>query len=89
MQQLSVWQARFDVHGLFTDVEIAKGSFPSRRTALKYELTQERDALLTDAAQLLRDCEVFRELQTIDAVSAGVRACVSTPLSSLSPPICS
>lgn len=67
-QITALWQARFDVQELFTDLEIGKSSFPSRRNVIKYDLTQEFGRLKTDAAQLLRDTEHFREIKTLDQV---------------------
>lgn len=56
------WEVKADVSTLFTDIEMAKGSFPARRNHLKYELSQSIEQLHSDAIQLFQGMGTLQDI---------------------------
>jgi hypothetical protein len=68
-REISVfWQTRVDVRELWVDLEAARGTFPSRRNVLKYDITQAAQLLAGDSTQLLKDTEELRNLKDMAQV---------------------
>ena len=71
-EMTAVWHSHVAVFELYSETELAKSSFPSRRNMLQHELLDLYGQHNADAATLAVDAEQMRSCTTL----AQVRACV-------------